>query len=156
MLSIVFLTKSQEIQEVSVLRTHPLLHRRAGSAKWLLSLAHPVYPFGMLAAAFRATSKLTTILGSTNTYESRGVNRDVCHHQGCWALWESLGSPSTSPAEARNGNSGPHGAAVMVTQARASLKSRSQHKGGHWQHHRGYTTCMAEACLHGPHQTQLK
>lgn len=86
MLSIVFLTKSQEIQEVSVLRTHPLLHCRVGNAKWLLSLAHPVYPLGMLAAAFGASLKLTIILGSTNTSEHRGVNRDVHHHQGGWAL----------------------------------------------------------------------
>lgn len=69
-----------------MLRTHLLLHHRVGNAKWLLSLAHPVYPFGMLAAAFGASLELTIILGSANTYESRGVNRDMHHHQGCWAL----------------------------------------------------------------------
>lgn len=38
-------------------------------------------------------------------YESKGVSRDTYHHQEHWLQWENLDDPSTSPAEAGNGNS---------------------------------------------------
>lgn len=71
-------------------------------AKWLLLLPHPLWQAG---CCLRSRFKTNNYSWQHNLYTSKGVSRDTYHHQECWWQWEHLGSPSTSPAEAGNGNS---------------------------------------------------